>query len=103
MKAVATIVAICAFIGGTTAIAVATGGGGGYNSPPVQVQYKEKPGCGPDKTDGVAGGSGRHTGQPPKADNRQDCPNPPGQQSLITSNTSSSSTSTSDTKKNGKK
>jgi len=36
-----------------------------------------KPGCGPDKTDGVAGGSGQHTGQPPKQPDRQDCPNAP--------------------------
>jgi hypothetical protein len=43
----------------------------------------EKPGCGPDKTNGVAGNSGQHTGQPPKADNRQDCPNPPGQQVVV--------------------
>jgi hypothetical protein len=43
----------------------------------------EKPGCGPDKTNGVAGKSGQHTGQPPKADNRQDCPNPPGQQMRV--------------------
>jgi hypothetical protein len=42
-----------------------------------------KPGCGPDKTDGVAGNSGRHEGQPPKADDRKDCPNPPGQQKQI--------------------
>jgi hypothetical protein len=34
----------------------------------------EKPGCGPDKTNGVAGGSGYHDGQPPKSDGRGDCP-----------------------------
>ena len=44
-----------------------------------QVQYLSKPGCGPDKTDGTAGKSGTHTGQPPKDPNRQDCPTPPGQ------------------------
>jgi hypothetical protein len=38
---------------------------------------EDKPGCGPDKTDGVAGNSGRHTGQPPKQPNRQDCPHAP--------------------------
>jgi len=41
------------------------------------VQYVTKPGCGPKKTSGAAGGSGLHTGQPPKAPkapNRQDCP-----------------------------
>jgi hypothetical protein len=46
------------------------GGSGGHDDDCVP----EKPGCGPDKTDGVAGGSGYHDGQPPKSDNRQDCP-----------------------------
>jgi hypothetical protein len=51
----------------------------------------DKPGCGPDKTDGVAGNSGRHDGQPPKADDRKDCPNPPGQQKQITTTGGASS------------
>jgi phosphodiesterase/alkaline phosphatase D-like protein len=34
----------------------------------------DMPGCGPDKSDGYAGGSGYHDGQPPKSDGRQDCP-----------------------------
>jgi hypothetical protein len=34
----------------------------------------ENPGCGPDKNGGWAGGSGYHDGQPPKSDNRGDCP-----------------------------
>lgn len=38
-----------------------------------------KPGCGPDKSDGWAGKSGQHTGQPPKDQHRGDCPHPPGQ------------------------
>jgi hypothetical protein len=37
-------------------------------------QYSPKPGCGPWKTDGYAGKSGQHTGQPPKQPNRKDCP-----------------------------
>jgi hypothetical protein len=60
------------------ALAVASGGGasGGESG---TAQYGVKPGCGPDKTDGVAGASGSHSGQPPKDEDRGDCPNPPGQ------------------------
>jgi hypothetical protein len=50
------------------------GGGGGSSGGDDDDCGPEKPGCGPDKTDGVAGGSGYHDGQPPKADGRQDCP-----------------------------
>lgn len=60
------------------AFAVAEGGAtDGANA--GDVQYSQKPGCGPDKTEGVAGGSGQHEGQPPKEPERQDCPEPPGQ------------------------
>ena len=59
---------------------VAQANGGDTNRNAAETQYLHKPGCGPDKTDGVAGKSGRHEGQPPKAPDRQDCPNPPGQQ-----------------------
>jgi hypothetical protein len=73
----AILVVLIVFAAGTT-LAMATGNGGGkLNNTPGHAL---KPGCGPDKTDGVAGASGRHTGQPPKDNNRGDCPNPPGQQ-----------------------
>jgi hypothetical protein len=71
----------------TAIVAIAVGGTLAASAKPGlskqdagQAMYKQKPGCGPDKTDGVAGSSGRHTGQPPKLTNRLDCPNPPGQQ-----------------------
>jgi hypothetical protein len=70
-------VILVVFAAGTT-FAMATGGGSGGN-PHGTPGHQLKPGCGPDKTDGVAGNSGRHTGQPPKDNNRGDCPNPPGQ------------------------
>ncbi|MGH2800616.1 MAG: hypothetical protein ACRDM0_23695 [Thermoleophilaceae bacterium] len=76
-KLVAIVLALLALVGGAT-LAVAAGGGG-TRGDSGEYQYDLKPGCGPDKTDGVAGGSGRHTGQPPKAQNRGDCPDPPGQ------------------------
>lgn len=66
-----------AFAGGGTGLVLANQGGI-PNGGAAQDEYL-KPGCGPDKTDGVAGNSGRHDGQPPKDDNRGDCPNPPGQ------------------------
>lgn len=71
------LVVVVVFAAGTT-LAMATGGGNGnaHHTP----GHVLKPGCGPDKNDGVAGKSGRHTGQPPKDQNRGDCPNPPGQQ-----------------------
>jgi hypothetical protein len=64
-------------VAGGTSLVVAAQPSGKSNA--GQNQYA-KPGCGPDKTDGVAGNSGRHQGQPPKDQNRGDCPNPPGQQ-----------------------
>ena len=72
---------ILAFLAGSVALANASGWGGGktHKRGAASVQYKLKPGCGPDKTDGVAGSSGRHVGQPPKDQNRGDCPNPSGQ------------------------
>jgi hypothetical protein len=73
----AILVVLVVFAAGTTfAMATGAGRGGNPHGPPG---HQLKPGCGPDKTDGVAGNSGRHTGQPPKDDNRGDCPNPPGQ------------------------
>lgn len=74
------VVASLAIVGSSAAIVSAAGLGGTKSKSASAVQYLTKPGCGPDSTDGVAGNSGRHTGQPPKAPNRQDCPNPPGQQ-----------------------
>ena len=72
-----------AIVIGTLAVAVSGGVLAAEAAPKKQdaalIMYLAKPGCGPDKTDGVAGNSGRHTGQPPKAPNRQDCPHPPGQ------------------------
>lgn len=58
--------------GGT--LAIASGYGSTDHGNAGTDQYKEKPGCGPDKTDGIAGNSGEHDGQPPKADERGDCP-----------------------------
>jgi hypothetical protein len=90
-------VATLAFAGGGTSLVLASGGGSALHSGAAKVQYN-KPGCGPDKTDGVAGASGQHTGQPPKDQSRGDCPNPPGQQGNTTgtgNNNVSSSTSTS--------
>ena len=74
----AIIVVIAAVAVGGAALAIA--GGGGKQANAGLTQYDQKPGCGPDKTDGVAGGSGQHTGQPPKEPERKDCPEPPGQQ-----------------------
>lgn len=74
------VVATLAIAGSSAAIVSAAGAGANKGKSASAVQYLTKPGCGPDKTDGVAGNSGQHTGQPPKASDRQDCPNPPGQQ-----------------------
>jgi hypothetical protein len=81
MRKLLTAVVVLVALGAGTALATGTGGGGWQPGPGSgHVQYdKLKPGCGPDKTDGVAGNSGQHTGQPPKDQNRGDCPNPPGQ------------------------
>jgi hypothetical protein len=74
-------IALAAVIACTTGVMVAEAGGGNSKAKSAaNFMYLSKPGCGPDKTNGVAGASGRHTGQPPKAENRQDCPSPPGQQ-----------------------
>ena len=96
------VLATLAFAGGGASLVLASGGGSGsYGEGAAHHQYK--PGCGPDKTDGVAGNSGRHQGQPPKDQNRGDCPNPPGQQdkggSDDTMGSSSSSSSSSSKKK----
>jgi hypothetical protein len=73
---------LCAGVlaGGATLVAAAQPSGtpNAKKSNTGGLQYK--PGCGPDKTNGVAGNSGQHIGQPPKDQNRGDCPNPPGQQ-----------------------
>ena len=79
MRRLATLLSVLLVVGGGAGLAVASGGGASDRGA-AHVQYGEKPGCGPDKSDGVAGKSGRHTGQPPKAPDRGDCPNPPGQQ-----------------------
>ena len=68
-----------ALVASGSALVFAAGNPAGPKKNASAVQYLQKPGCGPDKTDGVAGASGRHTGQPPKRPNRQDCPNPRGQ------------------------
>ncbi len=68
-----------AVLAGGVAVALAVGTGAVPGKDASAVQYLSKPGCGPDKTDGVAGNSGQHTGQPPKRPARQDCPNPRGQ------------------------
>ena len=76
-KPAAVALALVALAGGTTLAVAADGGGAHGNS--GKSQYGSKPGCGPDKPDGMAGASGRHTGQPPKDQDRGDCPTPPGQ------------------------
>lgn len=71
------LIAALLLVGGGATIAIACGGGStGYGNA-GHDQYNEKPGCGPWKTDGNAGGSGYHDGQPPKDDDRGDCPKPP--------------------------
>lgn len=103
VRQLAVIVVTVSLIAAGATIAVATGGGGNHGGShqgnPAHHQYKkkklcwlvartsrefesvceDKPGCGPDKTEGVAGNSGRHTGQPPKRPDRQDCPHAPPQ------------------------
>jgi hypothetical protein len=103
VRQLAVIVVTVSLIAAGGTIAVATGGGGNHGGShqgnPSHHQYKkkklcwlvartsrefesvceDKPGCGPDKTEGVAGNSGRHTGQPPKRPDRQDCPHAPPQ------------------------
>jgi hypothetical protein len=67
-----------AFLGGSAGVVIAAQGGDGNGNGAGTNAY-DKPGCGPDKTDGTAGSSGTHTGQPPKDQDRGDCPTPPGQ------------------------
>jgi hypothetical protein len=98
-KLLAIFVVLVVFAAGTT-IAMATGGGQG-NGNNGTAGHLTKPGCGPDKTDGVAGGSGQHIGQPPKDQNRGDCPNPPGQQGNTNPNSSNSSSSWSSSTSSG--
>ena len=85
VRVVTTFMVLGLMLTSLTGVVLATGGVGKPKSnvaqgpkDPATTQYL-KPGCGPDKTDGVAGNSGRHSGQPPKDQNRGDCPNPPGQ------------------------
>jgi hypothetical protein len=78
IRVTTTILVTAALAAGGAAI-VSAAGTGSANKDAAAVQYLTKPDCGPDKTDGVAGNSGQHTGQPPKAPNRQDCPSSPGQ------------------------
>lgn len=73
IHALTTATVTVALVGGGAAL-VSAAGLGANNKNASAVQYLTKPGCGPDKTNGVAGNSGQHTGQPPKAPNRQDCP-----------------------------
>lgn len=68
-----------AFMAGGTSLVIACAWGWPQDGGAGHHEYG-KPGCGPDKTDGYAGESGRHTGQPPKDQDRGDCPHPPGQQ-----------------------
>jgi hypothetical protein len=92
MRRLLSVLVILGALGVGTTLAAATGGGGwNHGGGAAQVQYDTKPGCGPDKTDGVAGNSGRHIGQPPKDQNRGDCPNPPGQNKATNGATSGNS------------
>lgn len=78
-RRLAVILSTLALLAAGATVAVAGGGGSTHHGNAAHDQYNGKPGCGPDKTDGYAGHSGRHEGQPPKDHNRGDCPNPPGQ------------------------
>lgn len=77
MRQLAAILGAVVLLGVGAAIAVACDGGSTDHGNAGHDQYNDKPGCGPWKTDGYAGGSGYHDGQPPKADDRGDCPKPP--------------------------
>jgi hypothetical protein len=74
MRKVLTVV-ICACALGTGIAVAGTTNGGRTNNSGAKVNYA-KPGCGPWKTNGVAGNSGYHDGQPPKSPGRADCPKP---------------------------
>src|SRR5205807_9915945 len=52
------------------------GGSEGNNQCPPPP--KEKPGCGNEHNIGISGNSGAHGGQPPKQEERGDCPHMPG-------------------------
>jgi hypothetical protein len=77
MRRLAVILSTVALLAAGAAIAVAGGGGSTDYGNAGYHQYHPKPGCGPWKSGGYAGGSGYHFGQPPKDHNRGDCPNPP--------------------------
>jgi hypothetical protein len=77
-RRLAVIFSTLALLAAGATVAVAGGGGSTHHGNAGHDQYQGKPGCGPDKSDGGAGGSGRHDGQPPKEDNRGDCPSSPG-------------------------
>ena len=77
MRRLAVILSTVALLGVGAAIAVAGGGGSTHDGNAGYWQYHPKPGCGPWKSDGWAGGSGHHDGQPPKRPHRRDCPKPP--------------------------
>jgi hypothetical protein len=77
MRRLAVILGTLALLGAGAAVAVACGGGSTDYGNAGHDQYHEKPGCGPWKSNGWAGGSGYHDGQPPKDDDRGDCPKPP--------------------------
>lgn len=68
------LVIVVVALGAGTAIAVACHGGSPGSGNAGNTQYGQKPGCGPDKSDGLAGKSGYHDGQPPKDHERKDCP-----------------------------
>ena len=77
MRRLVTLIAAAALLVGGTSLAVACVGGASGHDNAGHDQYNPKPGCGPWKTDGYAGGSGYHFGQPPKDHSRGDCPKPP--------------------------
>ena len=76
-KLAVTVAALVLLVSGVSLAVACTGGASGHDGNAGYDQYNPKPGCGPWKTDGYAGGSGYHSGQPPKDDNRGDCPKPP--------------------------
>lgn len=80
VRRIAALLMTATAIGGGATLATASSGVFDDRGSAAKFQYRDKPGCGPDRTDGVAGASGQHLGQPPKEEPRQDCPDPPGQQ-----------------------
>jgi hypothetical protein len=77
MRRLAVILSTVALLAAGAAIAVAGGSGSTHHGNAGHDQYHPKPGCGPWKSGGYAGGSGYHFGQPPKDHHRRDCPKPP--------------------------